>query len=77
LVRVQIRLSEEQHARARRKAAEMGISLSELILRGLDLMLSGEPGVITGKRFAFIGSGSSGKSDISVRHDDYLADDFK
>lgn len=29
------------------------------------------------KGLSFIGSGSSGKTDISVRHDDYLAEDFK
>jgi hypothetical protein len=29
------------------------------------------------KKYSWIGSGKSGERDISVRHDDYLAEDFK
>lgn len=77
MIRTQIQIEEEQMEWLRSKAREKGVSLSQLIreslehFRELDRRLPEEK-----KRRALVASGrfSSGKTDISERHDDYLAD---
>lgn len=43
MIRIEIQLPDEIHARAKRVAAEQGISLEELARRGLELVLAQTP----------------------------------
>jgi hypothetical protein len=80
MVRTQIQLTEEQASRLKRMAAMQNTSMAEVIRRLIDEKL-GEGEELTReervRRFlALAGSGRSGLSDISSRHDDYLAEDY-
>jgi hypothetical protein len=62
-MRTQIALTPEQHARAKQKAASLGITLAEYIRRLVDEDLAGvEPAASPS---AIIGIGASGGSDIA------------
>lgn len=78
MVRTQIQLTEEQSARARERAAEMGVSVSELIRRGLDGILSQEsPNRAARLRaLSIIGCVQSETGDLSVEHDKYLEEAY-
>ncbi len=81
MVRTQIQLTEEQSRRAAEAARRSGISMAEVIRRSLDLYLEQEPGraagVATRQAAAQIaGMFRSGRSDVSERHDDYLAEAY-
>lgn len=73
----EFRLDEELHEALKKRASDEKKSISSVVreLLRAHLGLDREAGKYTGMKF--IGSGCSGKSDISVRHDDYLAEDFK
>jgi hypothetical protein len=76
LIRTQIQLTEEQSARLRRAARRSGVSAAEVIRRSVDRYLEQEAAVPGGAtRLAMlevVGKWSSGLTDISERHDDYL-----
>jgi plasmid stability protein len=80
MVRTQIQLPSEMHKRLRRLAAERGVSVSALLRENLRRMLDEEPGRNEGetrmRSLRFLGSFSTGKSDLSERHDDYLDEAF-
>lgn len=73
MVRTQISLQPDLHQRARRKAAEEGISLAEYFRRlaRQDLEPESEP---KGDISAIFGLGSSGGSDIAKHKDRYIAE---
>ncbi len=75
--RIQIQLPDED-ARALKELAERrGVSMAEIIREGVANILRESDGA--GKRrraLALVGRFSSGETDISERHDDYLSDDF-
>lgn len=76
MIRTQIQLTEEQSLRLHQAARRTGVSAAEVIRRSVDRYLEQEV-VTTGgaSRLAMldvIGKWSSGLSDISERHDDYL-----
>jgi hypothetical protein len=81
MVRMQIQLEEEQAKALRRISREQGRSLAELVRRGVDAVLrsQGQPSRQELKRRAreAIGRFRSGKSDVSSRHDRYLADAYR
>ena len=78
LVRTQLQLDDDLYESLRLRAYRERKSMSTVareLLRGALLPPEApargeEPG------FSFVGPGSSGRSDISERHDDYLAEDF-
>lgn len=72
MVRMQITLDAQTHRRAKRRAAELGISLSELTRRALANDL-GEPQA-GGELSAIFGLGDSGGSDVARRKDEYLGE---
>ena len=76
MVRTQIQLTEEQAKALKRLASKLGISLAELIRRGVDTVLnsSGEISVEERRQRAIAAAGRfhSGKEDISTKHDEYL-----
>jgi len=66
-MRTQIALDDEQHARAKRKAADLGITMAEYIRRlvARDLGAAGTSASVS----AIIGLGDSGGSDIANEPD--------
>lgn len=74
--RTQVYLEPEQHSALLKEASEQGISLAELVrrivLRHLEDKEKGE--VQREAYLGIVGIGSSGKSDISERHDRYLGE---
>lgn len=61
-------------------ARDKGVSVSQLIREGIDLYRQSEdrlPFEKKKKAMAAVGRFSSGRSDISGRHDEYLADAYK
>jgi transposase-like protein len=79
MVRTQIQLTERQAQSLRRLARRYGLSVAELVRRGVDQVLASGPSVEADqkKRKAMAASGRfrSGRRDVSVRHDHYLAKD--
>ncbi|HIJ96315.1 MAG TPA: CopG family transcriptional regulator [Desulfuromonadales bacterium] len=81
MIRTQIQLPESQVATLKHLAALQHTSMAELIRRAVDLLTSSpDTNAITERKnraLAIAGRFHSGLSDVSVRHDDYLADAFK
>jgi len=69
--RTQIYLDPEVHRRLKERAKEEGISLAELIRRMARDYLRKEAS--PRDYLAIVGLGQSGKTDISEKHDEYLA----
>jgi len=81
MVRTQIQLTEEQSERLRAASARQGVSISELVRQGVDAILerSGERGAeeIYKRAVQAAGRHRSGSKDVSIRHDEYLADSYR
>lgn len=73
MVRTQISLPAEEHRRAKRRAAELNVSLAEYVRRTLARDLGDEPsrGADTQRLFAL---GESGRSDVASTKDRRVAD---
>jgi hypothetical protein len=71
VVRTQISLDADSHRRAKRRAADLGISLAEYVRRTLDRDLGGEP---KGDISAIFDLFDSGASDVSSNVGKYLGD---
>lgn len=81
MVRTQIQLTPEQAAELKKRAAEQGLSLAELIRRGVDMYLqSAGSGVDEGERrrraIQAAGRFGCGQKDLSTDHDRYLAEAY-
>lgn len=74
MVRTQISLPDRDHAAAKQRAAEMGISLSELIRRALSAQLNAQPRQ-RGDLSHLFGILDSGHSDTSSRVDELVAEE--
>ena len=78
MVRTQIQLADEQFRLLKRIALEEGVSIAELIRRSVDLYIRSrhQPGREELKRrsLAAVGKYGSGRADIGVHHDHYLAE---
>lgn len=80
MVRTQIQLTEEQAAALKAKAVVLGVSMAELIRRGVDQIL--EPNEHKAKperirrAIEVAGRFRSGLSDIGTNHDKYVAEAF-
>jgi hypothetical protein len=72
MVRTQISLDRESHARAKRRAAALDMSLAEYVRRLVDRDLG--QGAPQGDISAIFGLGSSGRSDISSNVDKYVGE---
>ena len=79
MVRTQIQLTESQARSLRKLARRYGLSVSELVRRGVDQVLASGPSIDVDqkkqKAIAAAGRFHSGRKDVSVRHDHYLAKD--
>ena len=79
MLRTQIQLQEEQMEWLRFKARARGISVSRLIRESIKFYRTHEehlPNDRKIKALEAVGRFSSGTSDISERHDDYLAEAY-
>ena len=79
MVRTQIQMEEEQINWLRAEASARGVSVSQLIREGIALFRSREerfPEEKKKRALAAVGRFSSNLSDVSERHDDYLAEAF-
>jgi RecA/RadA recombinase len=80
MVRTQIQLTEEQARALKKMAASRHLSSAELIRRAVDIMIKSGPGADPEDRrkraLDIAGKFSSGKSDVSRKHDKYLVDAF-
>jgi hypothetical protein len=77
LIRTQVQIEEDQIKWLRAKAMEKGVSVSQLIREGVALYRTQEEQIPDDKKkraLTAVGRFSSDASDVSVRHDDYLAD---
>ena len=76
MIRNQVQIEEDHFRWLRSKARDRGVSVSQLIREGIDLYRLREdrlPMEKKEKALAAVGRFSSGRSDISGRHDEYLA----
>ena len=79
MIRTQIQIEEEQIKWLREEARARGVSVSQLIREGVAFFRAHEERVPEDKKeraLAAIGRYSSDVSDVSERHDDYLAEAF-
>ena len=72
---IQIYLEERQSKALRRLAKDEGVSLSELIRRGVDLLLAQVP-IEKDPAWNIIGLGDSDVSDLATRLDEYLVEEL-
>ena len=80
MLRTQIQIEEDQIRWLRDRAKERGVSVSQLIREGVEFYRKYEdrlPEEKKMKALAAIGRYASGVSDISEKHDDYLANAFR
>jgi hypothetical protein len=80
MLRTQIQLKEEQMEWLRSRAKTRGISVSQLIRESISFYRTHEehlPADRKRKALEAAGRFSSGTSDVSERHDDYLAEAYK
>jgi len=79
MVRTQIQVQEDQLNWLRVEASARGVSVSQLIREGIVLFRAREerfPEEKKKRALAAVGRFSSNLSDVSERHDDYLAEAF-
>jgi hypothetical protein len=80
MVRTQVQITEQQAAQLRKRAADEGTSLAEIVRRSIELYLRASGAVADRERRqrALRASGRfrSGKRDLSERHDKYLAEAY-
>lgn len=80
VIRTQIQLTEAQAEGLRRVAARRGISMAALIREGVERTLEQEERAALWERaFTVVGKyrDKDGATDVSERHDDYLADAYQ
>jgi len=78
MIRVQLQLTEEQVCALKEIAHHENTSVADLIRRAIDLWLESRGSISMVERRqrarAIVGRFRSGRSDVSQRHDDYLAE---
>lgn len=74
LVRTQVQFTEEQWHTLRRLSAQRGKSMAELVRQSVEHEIKHASGL--GSLLAAAGKFSSGRGNVSVDHDRYLAEDF-
>jgi hypothetical protein len=74
--RLQVTFEPEEHRRAKRRAAELGISLAEFVRRAVDDAL-GEQTRPKADISAIFGIGNSGGSNVAKHKNEYLAEAYE
>ncbi len=73
---IQIYLETRQDQALRRLAKGKNVSISELLRRGIDLLLNQMP-VEEDPAYQIIGLAASGVSDVAENHDEYLVQEIE
>ncbi len=73
---IQVYLDERQDRALRRLASEENITISELIRRGVDLLLKEVPAE-KDPAYQIIGLGKSGFANLGEDHDEYLSQEIE
>lgn len=80
MIRTQIQLTEEQSQTLKEMAQERGVSMAELIRQSIDNFIRARNQLTREekrrKALAIMGQFSSGVSDLSTNHDQYLAEAY-
>jgi hypothetical protein len=80
MVRTQIQLTDKQLKILRAKALQLNVSVAELVRRAVDAYVAAEIATSFEERrlraLEAAGRFGSGKTDVSRRHDDYLAEAY-
>ncbi len=80
MVKTQVQLPEEDLAELRRLAAQEGVSVSELVRRGVKEVLKAkrqpDRSELMRRALEVAGKYRGGKHDVARRHDDYLAEAY-
>ena len=79
MIRTQVQIEENQIEWLRTKARDTGVSVSQLIREGIALYRAREERLLADKKkkaLSAVGRFASDRSDVSARHDDYLADAY-
>jgi len=77
MIRTQVMLTEDQHRRLKSLAEELGVSLAELVRRGVDRTLEAHERERRWRRlWEVVGAFESedGANDVATEHDRYLAE---
>ena len=78
MYRTQIQIREDQAKKLKEMAAEYNISVAELIRQSIDLLIESDheltPAEKRERAAAIVGIAASGIIDLSINHDDYLAE---
>ena len=78
MIRTQIQLTEEQARALKVLSAREGVSMAELIRQAVERVIARDNQAEKWRpASALVGRYSGGPTDVSTRHDEYLADDFK
>jgi hypothetical protein len=80
MVRTQIQITDEQASALKDISADEGVSMAALIRRSIDQYVHRRFSVQTDLRWqralAMVGKYASNRSDVSVMHDQYLAESY-
>lgn len=79
MIQTQVSINKSQINWLKNKARDKGVTVSQLIREGINLYRAKEERLTIEKRkkaLAAVGRFSSGRSDISTRHDECLAEAF-
>jgi hypothetical protein len=81
MIRTQIQLTEEQAQRLKAVASRKGVSMAEVIRQAVDAVISPRddrtPEQLYRRALGIAGKFRSESGDISNRHDDYLAENYR
>jgi hypothetical protein len=81
MIRTQIQLEKDQFEKIKKVAMLRGISLAELVRQGVDLILERASGLsrdeVKKRAMALSGKFHSGQGNLSLKHDDHLAEAYK
>ncbi|MBC7346839.1 MAG: CopG family transcriptional regulator [Clostridia bacterium] len=80
MIRTQIQLEERQFSALKAKAAAEGVSIAELVRRGVEMVLGSThstPEERISRAIEAAGRFHSGLKDLSTEHDKYLAEALK
>jgi len=78
MIRKMVQLMESQSEALEQRAREEGVSFSEMVRRSVDQFLKQQQVMDETRQRAMnaVGYASSGDTDVSVRHDDYLTEAY-
>jgi hypothetical protein len=80
MIRTQIQVTEEQGQALHERAAQENVSVAELVRRAIDVLIQSDRPSLRERRARALevaGRFASGRSDISTRHDEALAEAFR